>query len=138
MATLSHLFARYASSAHVPHSVILKVDIEGAEFDVLPLTEEQCRAVSLLVVEFHALDANWERFVGCVSQLERHFRIVHVHGNNFAGVVPGTEVPRALEVTFLNRSLLSDAAAAPGVEYPLQGLDMPNNWQKPDLRLSFD
>jgi hypothetical protein len=134
--TLPALFTRVAASPH--EWVLLKVDIEGAEYDVLSLPGDRYRRVAALLVEFHDLGRNWRRMEECVAELLQTFEIAHIHGNNFAGVIPGTGVPAALEFSFVHRSFAPESCAPSGHAYPIAGLDMPNNWQRPDLPLAFD
>jgi hypothetical protein len=118
--------------------ILLKVDIEGGEFDILPLSGDMFSRVAALLVEFHDLQRNWAAMEECVAELMQTFEIAHVHGNNFAGLIPGTLVPAALEFTFVHRSFAPESCAPSTLQYPAAGLDMPNNWQRPDLALSFD
>jgi hypothetical protein len=118
--------------------VLLKVDIEGVEFDVLPASIGQLTHVSTLIVEFHRVDLHWDRFVGCMTDLMQIFHIAHVHGNNFGGYVPGTQVPATLEMTLVNKRLVPGNPQHSVREYPLKELDMPCNWKRPDLRIGFD
>jgi hypothetical protein len=118
--------------------IILKIDIEGAEYDVLPPPEGELGDVSALLVEFHDLHRKWERFEQVVQRLLGTFYLVHVHGNNFQPCIDGTDIPQALEITFLNRSLVEETPPASRLPFPRDGLDMPNNWQRPDHILRFD
>jgi Methyltransferase FkbM domain len=118
--------------------VLLKMDIEGAEFDVLPPPINTMSQISTLIVEFHRVDLHWDRFVACVSDLRQTFHIAHVHGNNFDGYIPGTEVPATLEMTLVNKRLVAGNPPLSVRDYPITGLDMPCNWKRPDLRISFD
>jgi hypothetical protein len=118
--------------------VLLKIDIEGVEFDVLPASIEKFHQISTLIVEFHRVDLHWERFVSCMTELMRIFHIAHIHGNNFDGYVPGTQVPATLEMTFVNKRLVAGQPCVSVREYPLPELDMPCNWKRPDLRIGFD
>jgi methyltransferase FkbM-like protein len=117
--------------------VLLKMDIEGAEFDVLAMSLSELRQVSVLIVEFHRLDLNWARFVACMRELMKDFLIAHVHGNNFGGYIPGTSVPAALEVTLVSRRLVRGNPPPSERDYPLSDLDMPCNWKRSDLRFGF-
>jgi len=118
--------------------VILKSDIEGAEFEVLPGSIRHMGQVAVLLIEFHRLDLHWEAFVGCMSALMQAFHVAHVHGNNFDGCIPGTQVPITLEVTLVNKALAPGDLPAVAKSYPLPGLDMPNTRKRPDLPLNFE
>ena len=118
--------------------LLVKCDIEGGEYDVLPPAAGQWQRVAALLVEFHGLGANWSRFTGCMRTLSGDFVVAHVHGNNFVGCIPGTSVPDTIEVTLVNRRLVDGVPAPSLASYPLPGLDMPCSRKRPDLPLSFD
>jgi hypothetical protein len=118
--------------------LIVKSDIEGAEFDVLPDSIGWMRRVSALLIEFHRLDLHWQQFEACMGALMRTFHIAHVHGNNFDAYIPGTEVPVTLEVTLVNKALVTGTPPPARNSYPLPNLDMSNTRKRPDLRINFD
>jgi hypothetical protein len=118
--------------------VLLKCDIEGAEFEVLPGLSTRAEGISAIVLEFHRLDVNWGAFESCMQELASAFVIAHVHGNNATGLIAGTTVPLTLEVTLVNRALLSGPVSLSDARYPLAGLDMPCTPKRPDHPLSFD
>jgi hypothetical protein len=118
--------------------VLLKVDIEGVEFDVLPASIARLHQVSSLIVEFHRIDLHWDRFVGCMCELMEIFHIAHIHGNNFDGCLPGTHLPATLELTLVNKKLVCGNPEPRACSYPLKELDMPCNWKCADLPISFD
>ena len=117
--------------------LLVKCDIEGSEYDVLPPASGKWHRVAALLVEFHGLHKNWAQFVACMNELSSHFLVAHVHGNNFDGYVPGTMVPRTVELTLVNRKLVDSVPVQSTAEYPLANLDMPCSWKRPDLPLSF-
>ena len=134
--TLPELMSRL-SPPHAEHWTILKSDIEGSEYAVLGGAGEWTRRVSALVVEFHGLDRNWQQFATCMDRLMREFHIAHVHGNNFDGTIPGTDVPVTVEVTLVNKAFAPGPRSPARGPFPLAGLDMPNNRKLPDLPISF-
>jgi hypothetical protein len=120
--------------------MILKMDIEGAEWDVLdyasPLTLERFRQI---VCEFHGFsglsDNGWcERAERVLVKLLSTHAPVHVHGNNFGGfnTVEGLPIPDVLEVTFARRSSYSFESSSE--LFPTE-LDRPNSPKKPDIYL---
>lgn len=143
----------------VPGSV-LKMDIEWAEWDffyVLPV--ESLRCFSQIVCEFHfvhteprqGLTAYFERFYrekldrvncalfqayfGVLRKLNAHFRIFHVHPNNSLPLIHigGQELPPLLEVSFVNRTLVSPDVRLYDGSFPIAGLDSPNKPDRPDI-----
>ena len=96
------------------------------------------RYINGLVVEFHDLDILWPTFVDSMQKLKSAFEITHIHGNNFGGLIPNSEVPKVLEISFLKRSLLSEARPkSTDVSYPIPQLDCPNNRFVKDYALVF-
>jgi hypothetical protein len=94
-------------------SIFLKIDIEGAEFEVLrSIPEHELAKIRILVVEFHGLermlDRNFLKFVALpvLDKLFLKFDLVHAHGNNCCGVVKmrNLALPRVLEMTFHNKN----------------------------------
>ena len=118
--------------------VMVKSDIEGAEYDALPGAIDRMGRVSALLIEFHRLDVHWEDFVACMSALKRQFHVAWVHGNNFDGCIEGTKVPITLELALVNKALAPRDPPLSTCHYPQPGLDMPNTRKRPDLQLSFE
>jgi hypothetical protein len=92
-------------------NLILKCDIEGAEWPVLQQTPTRVmRQFRQIVIEFHNLgmlaDPNHGNNVrNAFLNLTASHHVVHVHANNFAGwqVVGGVPVPEVLELTLLRK-----------------------------------
>jgi hypothetical protein len=120
-----------------PASVFVKMDIEGGEYDVLPFVLADAAVINSIVIEFHCLDTRWESFATLAAQLDEAFALVHMHGCNFAPLVPGTACPTVIEATFLNRALLPTPAARSVAQYPIEGLDQANDPSHPDYQLDF-
>jgi len=130
---------------------VLQCDVEGAEWEAL----WACPGAVLdsfdhLVIEFHGLDelASMGFHAALLEKLNVHFVVVHVHVNNhgldvdadaaaqkFTEVL-GTLVPRTLEVSYLSRRLVPDAAsvARAAKAFPTP-LDYPNV-HAPDVMLN--
>ncbi len=117
--------------------VLLKMDIEGTEYDVLPAVADRLQWVAALVVEFHSLDRNWSRFEAIMQALAPTFYVAHLHGNNNDPYVAGTQVPLTIEITLVNRTLVNPLPPAATMQYPLAGLDAPNQPRRPDMALDF-
>ena len=120
----------------------LKMDIELAEYDVLPDVLHDERDLDALVgiaLEGHACATRWPQVMELVERLRERFAIVHVHGNNCAPLAGDPPIPDVLELTFVHRRLLTDAEQRRPSEraYPLPRLDQPNAPALPDYQLSF-
>lgn len=121
-------------------SVILKIDIEGSEWDVFDATPiEALKKFDQIICEFHYFgaitdDAWYGRARRVLEKLNTAFGVVHVHANNHGPWVFPANVPfpHVLEVTYANRGQyqLEDSNEI----FPTE-LDMPNRSDWPDLFL---
>ena len=99
---------------HVPpdsDDLLLQMDIEGAEYGVIDNADRSLlRRFRIVVVEFHHLDTIGQpfacrRIAEALAKLRLDFVPVHLHPNNYAGLVRigGLRVPPLLEVTYLRK-----------------------------------
>lgn len=127
-------------SAQGGGDALLKMDIEGSEWDVLDAASEdtlsRCRQI---VCEFHDLDRLCEPSFGdraerVFGKLSRTHFVHHVHGNNCASFanVANVAIPQTLEVSFALRSAYQVAATQD--VFPTE-LDRPNQPGRADLYL---
>ena len=139
--TFRTLDSLVAENGHAQRNdLILKIDIEGGEWDVLgDMPTRLLEQFSQIVVEFHKLcrlnEAEWVwRILAVLTHLHRTHQSVHVHANNWAGMVSigGITLPNVIEVTYARRS---DHAFVPCHRSFPTGLDFPNNARWPDLDL---
>ena len=93
--------------------VLLKMDLEGSEWEVLDDTPAEVLArCSQIVCELHHfhhlhIDRHYERVKRVLEKLSGIFGVVHVHSNNVTPIIVLGNVPffQTLEITFANRSL---------------------------------
>jgi hypothetical protein len=129
-ATIETIFQRLNEARHV----FLKMDIEGGEYRVIPQIVNFYDRIDLMVIEFHDIDPLRSIFESQVKAILDHFRVIHLHGNNIAGVA-ADGLPECLEITFLSKRFETTGAFRD--ELPIAGLDVPNDPLKPDLPLHF-
>lgn len=136
--TWKRLCAEYArkTAASLP-DMFIKMDIEGAEYAVLPEVLADASRLNGMAIEFHDLETHWREFTDLMARLDEHFAIAHIHGNNFRPLIAGSTTPSVLELSLVNRTLLSAPASPNRAAYPLPELDMPNDATKPDFRLDL-
>jgi hypothetical protein len=95
-----------------PASVILKIDIEQAEWEVFARTPvKSLKNFAQVICEFHdfenVADDRWfERAHAVLAKLNEWFAVVHVHANNYGPLVAAGTVmiPQVLEVSYVNRA----------------------------------
>lgn len=118
--------------------VLLKVDVEGAEYDMLYRDGAflGLSGVSVFVLELHNA-ATCPQAVRLLEDILREMTLFHVHGNSYSKCVdtPYGKIPNVIELTFVARDLGGDRYR-PVSPYPVPGLDMPNNTFR-DIDLSF-
>ena len=105
-----------------PKNTIIKIDIEGGEWDLLREKSDvaQLADAPALIFEFH--DTRRPEFLKVVSMIKEFFWIAHIHGNTSDRA---TEVgmPLYLEMTFVNKRY----QPGDGIrrKLPIAGLDFP-------------
>ncbi len=137
--TLQDHMAKLPADAVDP---ILKMDIEGAEWDALAATPRACLArFAQITLEFHTLldlaePAFNARVQAALAALALDFVPVHVHGNNFGtiGQAGGFAMVETLEVTYARRDLFETVEST--TVYPTRH-DTPNFDERPDIALWF-
>ncbi|HXS42872.1 MAG TPA: FkbM family methyltransferase [Stellaceae bacterium] len=129
-ATIEAIFGRIGAASHI----FLKMDIEGAEYRVLPQILARADRIDLMTIEFHDTDPLRSVFEAQVTAALDRFHIVHLHGNNIAGRA-ADGLPDCLEITFLNRRFATSGDLR--ARLPVEGLDFPNDPGTPDLAFRF-
>lgn len=135
--TFQEMLDNTGQASGADHSVLLKIDVEGAEWAFF--AEEQESVLSKfqqIIVEFHRLgdEAQHPLYLQAMQKIARAGLLVaHLHGNNADVMynVGDAAVPDTLEVTFIRGSrsqCLADQQSLP--------LDSPNRPDYADLPLA--
>lgn len=133
----------WAVGQRVPNSqgrLILKIDVEGAEWEALDAVAAQdLRRVAQLVGEFHGLSnatkSAWrDRATQVIATLNEVFQVVHLHGDNWQPleVIANVAFPDVIELTFANRPMYQFEDT---LELFPTSLDRPNRAGRPDIFL---
>ena len=112
--------------------ILMKMDIEGGEYDVLPGIDEWGDAIDLLLVEFHGIQDDPARFNALLRTIARRFVPVHLHGNNSQPLTVD-RFPGMVEITFLARRLAPVDARPGPFAYPIPELDRRSSLRGPEL-----
>lgn len=118
--------------------VILKIDVEGAEYDYfnkVNLSELESK-VNCLLIEFHNLESphNQSQLETILNNLSKYFVLNHIHANNYGKIVNG--LPTVLELSFVNKRHIIKQEEE-NITYPISKLDYPNTNQYKDMVLDF-
>jgi hypothetical protein len=122
--------------------LLLKIDVEGAEFDVFPtMSLDTLRHFRQIALEIHDLfklsEPNYRsRFVAALSNINNLFTLFHVHANNWAGIgfVEGFLIADILELSFVRSDLV---VRTPNKTIYPTAYDFPNQSPRPDYLLWF-
>jgi hypothetical protein len=131
-ATIEDVFSRLPAEC----PVFVKMDIEGSEYVVLDDLLRHSKNIVAMVIEFHDVDSSLDLFNSFVEKIKREFYIVHIHGNNIGGLTP-FNFPVFPEITFFNKRFFDTIPPPSALNYPIPGLDRPNNPRSPDLEFEF-
>jgi len=116
--------------------ILLKVDIEGSEYEIIDEILENHKKIKMILIEFHQIDLKEEIFIDCIKNLLNKFYIVHLHGNNHCSKSE-TGIPIALEITLINKEYYPQQISYER-NFPRDNLDFPNNPHKEDISFSFE
>ncbi|HUR20825.1 MAG TPA: hypothetical protein VMZ90_08470 [Vicinamibacterales bacterium] len=129
--TLANQVARNGDTAR--HKVV-KIDVEGAEWDALLQTPDEVLAgIDQMPLELHG--TNDSRMLYVVRKLKRTFDIVNLHFNNQACRTDNEPFPAsAYQVLLVNKRLgvVDSSSPAPAQQHPLNAPDRPD---APDCQL---
>jgi hypothetical protein len=132
--SIGEIFTKYGKNCEV----VLKIDIEGDEFEVLNelLTLGQMSAIRSLFIEFHVFDSNWQNFSDLVHKLKETHSLVHLHVNNGDLTLIQQATPHYLELTFIRKGILPETKELRKL-LPIAGIDFSNQIGLPDFDIQF-
>ncbi len=105
-----------------PKRTIVKIDIEGGEWDLLRNKQDVdlLSDVPVLIMELH--DTRRTEFLQLVAFLKEYFWIAHLHGNT-SDRCTESGMPLYLEMTFVNKRFSPKSGIR--TRLPIDGLDFP-------------
>ena len=122
-----------ATTGHARSRVVVKIDVEGAEWDVfLGASNRVLERIDQMAVEFHLV--NDPKYVDAIRRLKQFFYVANFHINNHScqsglGPFPAW----AYEVLFVAKRLAEVDPSAPP-RAPFHPLDAPNTLAVPDCQ----
>jgi glycosyltransferase involved in cell wall biosynthesis len=140
-AELDTIDNQVARNGHTDCSkMFAQIDIEGYEWISLTVSEK-IKEFAQVLLEFHVPTDNIMQAAGFILEtltfLNKYFICVHVHGNN-CPLRPWADhnLPGVFECTYVRRDLVK-THEIDYQEYPINGLDLPNSPDRPDLPLNW-
>jgi hypothetical protein len=120
--------SQIARNGHAGKPVLMKIDVEGAEWDSLMETPDEVLDTFLqLPMELHG--TNEARFLELVRRLKRRFHLVNLHFNNYVCDATVAPLPAwAFQVLWVHRSIgvMDTNAPSPAAMSPLNAPDLPD------------
>ena len=104
-------FLEHYKQFKISGKVILKIDIEGNEYDYFLKTkiDDIPCCVNGINIEFHCLNKKnvQDKFIRIMNKLTMFFSLYHIHGNNYGGgwEYDGFFIPNTIEMSLINRKL---------------------------------
>lgn len=130
------LFGSVLNSLHNRSNVLLKMDIDGGEYEIIPelarIEGEHPGMFSGIVMEIHDVLAREAELTSSMKALLAHFGVVHVHVNNWIPI--RGDFPDFIEVALAPKVMLRGKRSLPR---PNHLLDTPNKPLLPDIDLIF-
>lgn len=120
------------------HHMILKMDVEGTEWDFLEsVDDETLFQFDQIVIEMHDLldVSKYGKIISGLEKIGRTHYAIHVHANNWGAAVytEGKIIPDTLEVSYVNRRTYS-LQKNMSVDLPIS-IDAPCGCYIPEIRL---
>ena len=117
--------------------IFIKMDIEGAEYDVFQDILKHQSNITGIVIEIHFQNkSSIKKAINFLQELQKDFILLHVHGNNnaskrFTSKYAVGEIPQVLELTYINKNLVDHYDVSSNQKHPVD-MDMPNVPEKKD------
>ena len=83
---------------------LLKIDIEGSEYEVIDHIINHHFKIKMLVIEFHWINKNKNLFIKSVKKLKKFFDIIHIHPNNYKPMKNSDDIFDVLELTLVHKN----------------------------------
>jgi hypothetical protein len=113
----------------------LKIDIEGSEWEILKLIQQNQSRFEYILFEIHDFDRHLSDLKDFLSGTSDNFVNAHLHANNFETIgICG--FPKVFELTLIRKY----NAVSSGLNrnwLPVESLDAPNAKNRPDFIIEF-
>jgi len=117
---------QFAKNGHAGTSLVVKMDVEGAEWDsLLHAPDATLQAIDQLAIEFHHVHE--ERFLKTLQRLRQFFHVAHLHFNNASCAEGLDPFPVwAYEALLVNKRIgIVDETQSVTLPHPLDALNNP-------------
>lgn len=104
---------------------IIKLDIEGGEYELLPSIKRSCENLNAIIIEFHDFYENQNIIVDFALSLTDTHVISYLNVNNYSGL---QNLPLAIEIIWIKKEFFVTD----------RHLFVPNNPQNPPIHVTYN
>ena len=101
---------------------LLKIDIEGSEYEIINDIIRHNSKIKMLIIEFHWINKNKNLFIHSLKRLKSNFDVIHVHANNYRPMKNSDDIFDVLEVTMVHKKT-NKYRKAFRENFPIKNLD---------------
>jgi hypothetical protein len=139
--SLTHVLSRLINV----YDLILKIDIEGSEWDIFDMaTSDELIKFRQIVVEFHWLEGIVEsnfrlKVLRVLKKIGMTHYVINSHPNNWSDVlfIENVFIPNVIEVTFFRRNENYEVKQRSKIDLENALLNAPCNPEMPEIYLNF-
>ncbi|WP_055448717.1 FkbM family methyltransferase [Lacinutrix mariniflava] len=91
------IFSLLKTNFKIEKNILLKLDIEGGEYDLIDEIVNNQKAFKAMVFEFHDLDEKHELVLNFLKDCSSNFKMVHLNINPAGGFLNGQ--PKCIEIS---------------------------------------
>ena len=84
---------------------LLKIDIEGGEYEIIDEIIKYNSKINILIIEFHWINKRSKLFIESVKKLKKKFDIIHLHANNYRPLDKNEDIFDVCEITLTNKNI---------------------------------
>jgi hypothetical protein len=120
-------------NGHAGGRLVIKIDVEGAEWDALAAAPDELLAsIPQLAMELHGFDD--PQVLAVLRKLHRHFYLVNLHFNNWSCTATAAPFPAwAYQVLWVNKRIGEIDPSVP-IPAPMHSLNAPDAPNQPDCQ----
>lgn len=116
---------------------LLKIDIEGNEYEIIDQILKFEKNIEMLIIEFHWINKNKNSFKDSIKKLTSKFKIVHLHPNNYIQSKTNDYFFDVVEISFIHKRNLMKKNNYYRYKFPIYGLDFDCFSDRPTINFSF-
>ena len=116
---------------------LLKIDIEGSEYEIIDDILSNSSIINMLVIEFHWINNKNQIFIDSVKNLKNKFDIIHIHPNNYRQKEDYEDFFDVVEITLVNKDI-NQFNNEFRYDFPIKDLDFECFPNHKKIEFSFD